>query len=55
LAGAVAGVAASGIAPTFYAAHCTDDSPLFVMTWYLIGALIVTSAGYLIGRRLLKW
>jgi hypothetical protein len=55
LAGAIAGLAASGIAATFYAAHCTDDSPLFVMTWYLIAALIVTSAGYLIGRRLLRW
>jgi hypothetical protein len=55
LAGAIAGVAASGIAATFYAAHCTDDSPLFVMTWYLIATLIVTSAGYLIGRSLLRW
>jgi hypothetical protein len=55
LAGAVAGVAASGIAATFYAAHCTDDSPLFVMTWYLIAALIVTMAGYLIGNRVLRW
>jgi hypothetical protein len=55
LAGAVAGLAASGIAASFYAAHCTDDSPLFVMTWYLIATLIVTMAGYLIGRRLLRW
>lgn len=55
LAGAVAGLAASGIAATFYAAHCTDDSPLFVMTWYLIATLIVTGAGYLIGKRLLRW
>ena len=55
LAGAVAGLAASGIAATFYAAHCTDDSPLFVMTWYLIATLIVTMAGYLIGSRVLRW
>jgi hypothetical protein len=55
LAGAVAGLAASGIAATFYAAHCTDDSPLFVMTWYLIATLIVTLVGCLIGRRLLRW
>jgi hypothetical protein len=55
LAGAVAGLAASGIAATFYAAHCTDDSPLFVMTWYLIATLIVTTAGYLIGGKLLRW
>jgi hypothetical protein len=55
LAGAVAGLAASGIAATFYAANCTDDSALFVMTWYPIATLIVTVAGYLIGRKLLRW
>lgn len=55
LAGAVAGFAASGIAATFYAANCTDDSALFVITWYPIATLIVTTAGYLIGRKLLRW
>jgi hypothetical protein len=55
LAGAVAGLAASGIAATFYAANCTDDSALFVMTWYPIATLIVTTAGYLAGRKLLRW
>jgi hypothetical protein len=54
-AGAVAGLAASGIAATFYAAHCNDDSPLFVATWYPISILAVTTTGYLIGRRLLRW
>jgi hypothetical protein len=55
LAGAVAGLAASGIAATFYAANCTDDSPLFVMTWYSLAVLIVTAAGYLVGEKLLRW
>lgn len=55
LAGAVAGLAASGIAATFYAANCTDDSPLFVMTWYPLAILIVTVAGYVVGRKLLRW
>ncbi len=55
LAGAVAGLAASGIAATFYAANCTDDSALFVVTWYPIATLIVTTTGYLIGRKLLRW
>lgn len=55
LAGAVAGLAASGIAATFYAANCTDDSPLFVATWYPIAIGVVTLAGYLIGRRVLSW
>ncbi|MGX5736004.1 NrsF family protein [Bosea thiooxidans] len=55
LAGAVAGLAASGIAATFYAANCDDDSPLFVMTWYPIAIAIVASAGYFAGRKLLRW
>lgn len=55
LTGAVAGLAASGIAATFYAANCTDDSPLFVMTWYPIAAAIVVAAGALAGRRFLRW
>jgi hypothetical protein len=53
--GATAGLAASGIAATFYASNCNDDSPLFVATWYPIAILAVCSAGYLIGRRALKW
>jgi hypothetical protein len=55
LAGAVAGLAASGIAATFYAANCNDDSPLFVITWYPMAILLVSMAGYVIGRRILKW
>jgi hypothetical protein len=55
LAGAVAGLAASGIAATFYAANCTDDSPLFVATWYPIAIGFVTLVGYLVGKRVLKW
>lgn len=53
--GATAGLAASGIAATFYASNCSDDSPLFVATWYPMAILAVSAAGYLIGRRVLKW
>jgi hypothetical protein len=55
LAGAVAGLAATGIAATFYAAYCTDDSPLFVMIWYSIATLIITTLGCVLGRKLLRW
>jgi hypothetical protein len=55
VAGAVAGLAASGIAATFYASNCTDDSPLFVLLWYPLAIAIVTAAGYVAGRRLLRW
>jgi hypothetical protein len=55
LAGAVAGLAASGIAATFYAANCTDDAPLFVATWYPLAIAMVVLAGYAIGSRSLRW
>ena len=34
VAGAIAGMLSAGLAATLYASHCTDDSPLFVATWY---------------------
>lgn len=55
LAGALAGLAAGGIAATLYASHCTDDSPLFVITWYSLAIGLVTLVGYLAGRRWLAW
>jgi hypothetical protein len=54
-AGAAAGLAAGGIGATFYAANCNDDSSLFVATWYPIAIIVVSAAGYLIGRKALKW
>ena len=55
VAGAVAGLAASGIAAAIYAWHCPDDSPFFVATWYSIAIAIVTAIGYFLGKRLLRW
>ncbi|KXF74731.1 hypothetical protein ATN84_22830 [Paramesorhizobium deserti] len=55
LAGAVAGLLAGGIAATFYAAHCTDDSPLFVATWYTIAVSILAVIGALAASRLARW
>ncbi|MFG1424200.1 NrsF family protein [Roseixanthobacter liquoris] len=55
LAGALAGLAASGIAATLYASHCPDDSPLFVAVWYSLAIALVVGAGYLMGARFLRW
>jgi len=55
LAGALAGLAAGGIAATFYAAHCTDDSPFFVATWYTLAVAVLTAAGWVAGGRVLRW
>ncbi|CAH2400420.1 NrsF family protein [Mesorhizobium escarrei] len=55
LAGAVAGLLAGGLAATFYAAHCFDDSPLFVATWYTIAIAILGALGALGGRLFVRW
>jgi hypothetical protein len=55
LAGAVAGLAAGGLAAIFYAAYCTDDSPLFVATWYSLAVLMLTVLGAVVGRTVLRW
>jgi hypothetical protein len=55
LAGAIAGLISAGLAATLYAAHCTDDSPLFVATWYPIATAMVTAVGALIGARVLRF
>jgi hypothetical protein len=55
LAGAVAGLVSAGVAATYYASNCTDDSPMFVATWYTLAVAMVTAAGALIGGRLLRW
>jgi hypothetical protein len=55
LAGAVAGLSAAGLAATLYASHCTDDSPLFVATWYSIATAFVTAIGAVAGSKLLRY
>jgi hypothetical protein len=55
IAGAVAGLLSAGLAATLYASHCTDDSPLFVATWYTIATALVTAIGALAGSKILKF
>lgn len=55
LTGFLAGLLSGGIAATAYAAHCPDDSPLFVMIWYPVGILALAAAGALLGPRVLRW
>ena len=55
LTGLMAGLAAGGFGATVYAAHCTDDSPLFVATWYTIGIAVTAALGAALGPRLLRW
>lgn len=54
-AGAIAGLSSAGLAATLYAAHCPDDSPLFVATWYTLAAGMVAGLGALIGSKVLRY
>jgi hypothetical protein len=55
VAGAVAGILSAGLAATLYASHCTDDSPLFVATWYTIATALVATIGALAGSKMLRF
>jgi hypothetical protein len=55
LAGAFAGLLSAGLAATLYASHCTDDSPLFVATWYTLATALVVAIGALAGSRVLRF
>jgi hypothetical protein len=55
LTGAIGGLLSAGLAATLYGSHCTDDSPLFVATWYTIAAAFVTAIGALVGSKVLRF
>jgi hypothetical protein len=55
LAGAFAGLLSAGFAATLYASQCTDDSPLFVATWYSAAIAAVGAVGALVGGRVLRF
>lgn len=55
LAGAAAGILAGAISATYYATLCTDDSPLFIATWYTIAIAGLAIAAAVAGRHVLKW
>lgn len=53
--GACIGLAVGGLSAAIYALHCTEDAPLFFLTWYGLGILIVTGIGAMAGHYLLRW
>ena len=55
LSGAVAGLLAGGVAATFYAAHCVDDSPLFVAVWYGLAIAGLSAAGAVAAKVWVRW
>lgn len=55
LAGAASGLLAGAIAALVYALHCPEMEAPFLATWYLLGILLPTAAGALIGPAVLRW
>lgn len=55
LAGAAAGLASGGAAAAVYCLHCPELSAAFVGVWYLLGMLVPTAAGALLGPCVLAW
>ena len=55
LAGAAAGFAAGAAAATIYSMHCPEMEASFIGFWYLLGILIPTGIGALLGPRILRW
>jgi hypothetical protein len=53
--GALAGVMSAALGATIYAAHCADDSPLFVAAWYSIAVVVMAALGAAIGHRVLRY
>lgn len=55
IAGAAAGLSAGAAAAAVYCLHCPELAAPFVGFWYVLGMLIPTAAGALLGPRVLRW
>jgi hypothetical protein len=53
--GATIGFTAGALAVVNYALHCPESGASFVATWYTLGVVLVTMAGWFVGPRLLRW
>jgi hypothetical protein len=55
LAGAAAGLLSGAVGALVYCLHCPELGAPFIGIWYLLGMLIPTAVGALLGPRLLRW
>jgi hypothetical protein len=55
LTGGVAGMMSGGFGVAIYALHCTEDSALFFVPWYLAGIAAMTGIGAALGPASLRW
>ena len=54
-AGAAGGFAAGSFGALAYSLHCPELTAPFIGVWYLLGMLIPTGIGALLGPRLMRW
>jgi hypothetical protein len=55
LTGASCGLFSGAMGALVYTLHCPEMSAPFIGTWYLLGILITTGLGWIIGRKVLRW
>jgi hypothetical protein len=55
LAGACSGLVAASLGTVVYALHCPEMQAPFLAVWYVLGMLLPTAAGALLGRKILRW
>jgi hypothetical protein len=55
LAGAAVGLLSGAVGTLIYSLHCPEMDAPFIGFWYLLGMLIPTTMGTLLGPRLLRW
>lgn len=53
--GALLGIAVGAFVAGGYALHCTEDSPLFFVSWYGMAIGLVGASGAYLGHRFLRW
>ncbi len=54
-AGAMGGFASGAIGAVVYSLHCPELAAPFIGFWYVLGVMIPTAAGAVLGPRLLRW
>lgn len=55
LAGAIGGLLSGTVATLAYCLHCPEMGVAFWGVWYVLGMLVPTAIGALLGPRLLRW
>lgn len=54
-AGAACGLFSGAMGALIYSLHCPEMEAPFVGSWYLLGILIPTGLGFILGRTTLRW